>query len=58
MNELTKNEQEPTLCAVETAELQAIEGGYDPDNWCGTKPPGWHPPLPKPPVCPPKGILL
>jgi hypothetical protein len=48
MNELTKmmkDEAAPALREVETSELQAVVGGYDPDNWCGFHPPGWHPPV-------------
>ena len=43
-NKLTKPEEELALHEVETSELQAIVGGYDPNNWCGFHPPGWHPP--------------
>jgi hypothetical protein len=35
---------EPALTEVAAAELQKTSGGYDPNNWCGTHPPGWHPP--------------
>jgi len=33
---------------VTEGELQAIEGGYDENNWCGTRYP--HGPLPRPGV--------
>jgi hypothetical protein len=55
MNEaskLTKIEAELALHEVETSELQAIVGGYDPNQppGCGFHPPGWHPGLLPPPV--------
>ncbi len=53
MNEtskLTKIEEELALHEVETSELQAIVGGYDPNQppGCGFHPPGWHPPVLQP----------
>jgi hypothetical protein len=54
MNEkgrLTKIEEELALHEVETSELQAIVGGYNPNEppGCGFHTPGWHPP-PLPPA--------
>jgi hypothetical protein len=43
-NRMPKNEEELALQEAECSELQAIVGGYDPNNWCGTHPPQWHPP--------------
>jgi hypothetical protein len=45
-NTMTKTEEELALHEVATSELQAIGGGYDPNNppGCGFHPPGWHPP--------------
>jgi hypothetical protein len=40
---------EPALTEVEPAALATITGGWsDEPPWCGTHPPGWHPPLPLP----------
>jgi hypothetical protein len=46
MNKMTTNEEGLALHEVEATELQAIVGGYDPNNppGCGFHPPGWHPP--------------
>jgi hypothetical protein len=45
-NHVTKNQEGLALHEVETSELQAIVGGYDPNEppGCGFHPPGWHPP--------------
>ena len=49
MNDLTKTEQEPALREVETSELQAIDGGCDPDICICPPPPCWKiPPVPVP----------
>jgi hypothetical protein len=45
-NKMTKDDEGLALQEVETSELQAIVGGYDPNEppGCGFHPPGWHPP--------------
>jgi len=45
-NKLTRTEEELALPEVAISELQAIVGGYDPNEppGCGFHPPGWHPP--------------
>jgi hypothetical protein len=45
-NQMMTHEEELALREVEATELQAIGGGYDPNNppGCGFHPPGWHPP--------------
>jgi hypothetical protein len=43
MTELTTTMTE--LREVHPDEMACVDGGYDEGGWCGTHPPGWHPPV-------------
>ena len=49
LNNETMDEQACTPTELTEKELSHISGGYGDDgtgiDWCGTKPPGWHPPV-------------
>jgi hypothetical protein len=44
----TREATSEDLKLLDVTELTQVGGAYDEINWCGTRYPGWHPPVPQP----------